>query len=166
MTKNFKEKLLKGEFVSQVTEAIQGEIISNPQMIHNIVEPIISYDDDREHFCTLYLNAKNRINHMEISFIGSLSSCSVYPREIMKTALKHKAAAMIFVHNHPSGTLEISNSDIVITKKLVVAACALDITVHDHIIINKTSYLSMASEGLINPMQQAWDDFLQKGFLS
>ena len=82
---NFKEKLLKGEFVTQVNEAIQGEIVSNSKMIHNIIAPIISYDSDREHFCTFYLSAKNQINHMEISFIGSLSSCFIYSREIIKT---------------------------------------------------------------------------------
>jgi len=158
-SKNFREKLLKGEFVSKVAEAIQGEIIDNPRMIHNIVEPIISYDDDREHFCTIYLSTKNRINHLEISFIGSLSSCSVHPREIMKTSLEYKAAALIFVHNHPSGKLEISNSDKKITKVLVVAASAFDIAVHDHIIINKTSYLSMAEEGIIDAIRSAWDAF-------
>jgi len=156
---NFKEKLFKGEFVSKVSEVIQGEIVDNPRMIHNIVEPIISYDDDREHFCTIYLNAKNRINHLEISFIGSLTNCSVYPREIIKTALEYKAAALIFVHNHPSEELEISILDKQITKTLLIAADTFAITVHDHIIINKKSYLSMSSEGIIARIKSSWEAF-------
>jgi len=156
---DFKEKLLKGEFVSKVSEVIQGELIENPRMIHNIVEPIISYDDDREHFCTIYLNAKNRINHMEISFIGSLTGCSVHPREIMKTSLLYKAAALIFVHNHPSEELEISTLDKEITKVLLIAADTFNIKVHDHIIINKISYLSMATEGIIARIRDSWETF-------
>ncbi len=157
--KNFKEKLLKGDFVEKVNESIKGESVDNLDVVHKIIAPIISYDEDREHFCTLYLNTKNKLIHLEISFLGSIASCTVHPREIIKKALMQKASALIFVHNHPSGDLSISSSDKRITKSLIVAADVHDIIVHDHVIINKKDFLSMADKGIIQRIYTDWRRF-------
>ncbi len=162
--KNFKEKLLAGEFLSKVNECISGEQLNSPEVLHKIIAPMISYNDDREHFFTLFLDVKNRILKIDQSFMGSLSSCNVYPREIMKIALKEKASSLIFVHNHPSGDLEFSPSDVKITKKLWVAAISHDIVVHDHLVINGSTYNSMNELGLLTSIKNAWDNFIATNY--
>jgi len=74
---------------------------------------------------------------------------SVYPREIIKSAIKHNAVSLIFVHNHPSGSPEPSASDKEITKELIAASNTMQIKVLDHIIIGDNRYFSFADEGLI-----------------
>jgi DNA repair protein RadC len=74
---------------------------------------------------------------------------SVYPREIIKSAIKHNAVSLIFVHNHPSGRPEPSTSDKEITKDLIAASNTMQIKVLDHIIIGDNRYFSFADEGLI-----------------
>jgi len=79
-------------------------------------------DLKREVFKVMFLNTKNKIEAVENVFYGSLTSSSVYPRELCKMALEKNAASVIFVHNHPSGAVEPSDSDKHITKTLVAAA--------------------------------------------
>ena len=73
----------------------------------------------------------------------------VYPRKVLERALHHKAAALIFVHNHPGGKVRPSYSDKEITASLVEAAKSMDIEVHDHIIIGKEGYFSFRDSGLL-----------------
>ena len=86
---------------------------------------------------------------MEELFQGSLTSSAVYPREIVKKVLKNNAAALIFVHNHPSGNNKPSEDDIKITNKLKEAAATIDVTVHDHLIIAGNTHYSFAENNLI-----------------
>ena len=105
--------------------------------------------DKREVFKVLFLDSKNRLIDAEDLFMGSLTSSAVYPREIMKKAIKHDAAALIFVHNHPSGDPGPSQSDREITQELVSAGKIMQIKVLDHIIIGDNKFFSFADEGLI-----------------
>lgn len=105
--------------------------------------------DRREVFKVLFLDSKNRVIDAENLFVGSLTSSAVYPREIMKKAIKHDAAALIFAHNHPSGDPSPSQSDREITQELVSAGKIMQIRVLDHIIIGENKYFSFADEGLI-----------------
>jgi len=79
--------------------------------------------------------------------IGTLNASLVHAREIFKPAIKHSAASIILVHNHPSGQLSPSAEDLKITKQIVEAGKLLDINVHDHIIIAQDSYISLKEEG-------------------
>ncbi|UCD85966.1 MAG: DNA repair protein RadC [Deltaproteobacteria bacterium] len=105
--------------------------------------------DRREIFKVLFLDSKNRLIDDENLFEGSLTSSAVYPREIMKMAIKHDAAALIFVHNHPSGDPDPSQSDREITRELVSAGKIMQIKVLDHIIVGDNRYFSFADEGMI-----------------
>ena len=103
----------------------------------------------KEIFKVLFLDGKNHIIDIEDLFEGTLNISSVYPREIIKSAIKHNATALIFAHNHPSGSPEPSLSDKEITKDLIEASNTMQIKVLDHIIIGDNRYFSFADEGLI-----------------
>ena len=102
-----------------------------------------------ECFVAVYLNAKNRVIATETLFTGTLTASSVYPREVVQSALNHKAAALIFAHNHPSGDPEPSPEDIAITRQLVFACKTMGITVHEHLIIGSGGFYSFADKGHI-----------------
>ena len=105
----------------------------------------------REHevFTVAYLDSKHRLIACEEMFRGTIDGASVYPREIVKDALKHNAAAVIFAHNHPSGVPEPSSADQTLTKRLKAALALLDIRVLDHIIVGGHTYTSFSERGLL-----------------
>ena len=103
----------------------------------------------KEHFHVLLINAKGQIlEETEVS-IGDLNSTLIHPREVFSQAIKRSAAAVLFVHNHPSGDPRPSQQDLDTTKRLVEAAEILGIHVLDHIIIGDGRYLSLKSQGLM-----------------
>jgi len=106
-------------------------------------------DKSREVFLVIYLNGRNQILKMEELFQGTFTTSAVYPREVVKRALVNDAAALVFVHNHPSGNPNPSKDDLTITKKLKEAAQAIDVSVHDHLIIAGNDVYSFADHGLI-----------------
>ena len=108
----------------------------------------------KETFKVLFLDAKNRVTEEEDLFEGTLNVSSVYPREVVKSALGHHAASLIFVHNHPSGNPDPSRSDREITQDLVFAGSIMQIKVLDHIIIGDNRYFSFADEGLIEEYER------------
>lgn len=97
----------------------------------------------KEHFRALYLNSRYKIIHDEIISVGSLTANIVHPRELFKPALEHSAAAVIIAHNHPSGSLLPTGSDIEVTNKLIAAGKILGIDLIDHIIIVKNKFTSI-----------------------
>lgn len=103
----------------------------------------------KEQFRALFLDVKNKILSEETIFEGTVDSSAVYPREIVKGALFHNASSLIFIHNHPSGDPEPSESDKEITKDLVFAAHTVQVSVLDHLIIGNDRYFSFADHGLI-----------------
>jgi DNA repair protein RadC len=106
----------------------------------------------REQFKVLFLDAKNRVLAIQTLFEGTLTSSSVYPREVVRAALDHHAVALIFAHNHPSGDPQPSPEDTALTQKLINACQVVDVTVHDHIIIGRGTYFSYADSGKIAAM--------------
>lgn len=105
--------------------------------------------EKREHFRVLFLNKKNQLIADEVQQVGTVDHVPVYPREVIKHALDLGATAIILVHNHPSGDPSPSDGDITMTRELVKAAKAMDVTVHDHIIIGKSGHTSFKSLGLM-----------------
>ncbi len=97
----------------------------------------------------LFLDAKNQILEEKTLFEGTVDSSAVYPREIIRDALRFEASALVFVHNHPSGDPEPSLCDKEITRDLVFAARVMQLKVLDHIIIGNNRYFSFADQGLI-----------------
>jgi len=116
-------------------------------------------DARKEKFKVLFLDAKNKIIEEETLFEGTVDTSIVYPREIMERALYHKASAMIFVHNHPSGDPAPSTCDKEITRDLVVAALIMQLKVLDHLIIGNNCYFSFADEGLIQEYEQQFSRY-------
>ncbi|MCW3129779.1 MAG: DNA repair protein RadC [Methanophagales archaeon] len=106
-------------------------------------------DLKKEVFKVIYLDSASKIIEDENLFEGTLNASSVYPREIVKSAVGKNAASLIFVHNHPSGDPTPSESDKAITEDLVYACNLVQIKVLDHIIIGDNRYFSFADEGLI-----------------
>jgi len=102
---------------------------------------------EREVFMVLYLDNQHRLITSEISSQGTINATSVYPREIIKAALSHNAAAVILAHNHPSGVAEPSHADRTITNTLAKALLIMDIKVLDHVIIGHGESISFAERG-------------------
>ena len=104
---------------------------------------------EREIFVVLFLDAQNRVQAQETLFEGTLTQTSVYPREVVKRALHHNAASVIFAHNHPSGIAEQSRADELITQALKKALDLVDIRVLDHFIVAGHQTMSFAERGLL-----------------
>jgi len=102
-----------------------------------------------EQFRVLYLNSQNEIIAEEILQEGTVNQTVVYPRKILELALKHKASGLILVHNHPSGNPTPSASDKELTQTVVKASKALNLTVHDHLIISRHGYFSLAEHDML-----------------
>jgi len=114
---------------------------------------------ERESFRMVYLDAQNNPTGTETLFEGTLTSSVVYPREVLKKALDHKAASVIFAHNHPSGCTEPSENDRQITRDLVLAASLVDVRVLDHIVVGVNSHYSFADHGLMQEYRKQAMDF-------
>ena len=102
-----------------------------------------------EEFCVIYLDAQNQIIEVETVQKGIANQAVVYPRQVLESALRKKASALILAHNHPSGHVRPSDADIRLTKTIQDAARMLDILVHDHIIIGENRFFSFREEGLM-----------------
>jgi DNA repair protein RadC len=96
------------------------------------------------------LNGRNQIIDFKNLFVGTLTTSAVFPREIIKAIIEFDAAAIILVHNHPSGNPNPSNEDIKITQRLVKACALIDVSIHDHFIIAGNNITSLADKGLMN----------------
>jgi len=103
----------------------------------------------REVFLVMFLDAQNRLNATEEMFSGTLTQTSVYPREVVKRAMHHNAASVIFAHNHPSGVAQQSAADEMLTAQLKQALALVDVRVLDHFIIAGNQVLSFAERGLL-----------------
>jgi DNA repair protein RadC len=102
---------------------------------------------EHEAFVCLFLDAKFRLIDCEEMFRGSITSCTVYPREIAKAALKRNAANVLVAHNHPSGECMPSRSDHALTKQIRDALTTIDVALVDHVVVAGTSHFSFAEVG-------------------
>lgn len=124
-------------------------LVSSPQEVSNLVMEEMRYLD-REHFRAVLLDSKNRVVAIEAVAVGILNSSLVHPREVFKAAVVRSAAAVILVHNHPSGDPSPSHDDIAITQRLVEAGKIIGIQVLDHIIIGDGKYCSLKERAFIS----------------
>jgi DNA repair protein RadC len=126
----------------------RGSALSSPQAVRDYLRLKIQ---NREHevFVAVFLSAQNRVVEVEELFRGTLTQTSVFPREIVKRALFHNAAAIIFAHNHPSGVAEPSRADEALTQTLKHTLALVDVKVLDHFVIGADSAMSFAERGLL-----------------
>ncbi len=104
---------------------------------------------NHERVRVLYLDTRNRLVLDDLVTDGSLDEAAIHPREVVKKALDVGAAALILVHNHPSGSPEPSRADVQITRRIAEAGRLLGIVVHDHVIIGREGHVSLKAKGLI-----------------
>jgi len=129
--------------VSTQTPSYKSRELVNPEKVFKFMRSRIK-DYAKEHFFMIALNSRDwSINEVSI---GTLDSSLVHPREVFSEAIKNKAASVIFVHNHPSGDTEPSEEDLATTKKLIDSGNILGIKVIDHIVITKSSFLSIQNQ--------------------
>jgi DNA repair protein RadC len=119
-----------------------------PSDVAKIFIPMFGHEK-REMFAIALMDTAGKYMWSEKITIGTLNASLVHAREIFKPAIKHSAASIILVHNHPSGQLTPSAEDLKITKQIVEAGKLLDINVHDHLIVTQDSYISLKEEGYI-----------------
>ena len=130
-------------------EMSQGDCLGTPQAVRDYLRLMLA-GKAHEVFVVVLLDAQNRALYCEELFRGTLTQTSVYPREVVKLALQHNAAAAILAHNHPSGLSEPSQADIQLTIMLKQALALVDVRVLDHFIVaGSLPPVSFAERGLI-----------------
>jgi len=135
------------EAILQVTEP--GQCMAAPSIVRDFLRLRLNSSLPREIFAVLYLNSQNQLLAFEEPFAGTLAEASVYPRDIVRAAILHNAAAVILAHNHPSGCAEPSKSDINLTAKVRDALALVGTRVIDHMVISASEVTSMAERGLL-----------------
>jgi len=143
-------KLLQ-DFFSRLLLPIQLEkthILNNWLAVLNYCQFTMGFKT-KEYFRVLFLNKKNILIADELFDLGTVDKIIVYPREIAKQAILHGAFAIIMVHNHPSGDVSPSKDDIEVTKRVFNALEAVNVVLHDHVIIAKQEHFSFRSNNLI-----------------
>ncbi|MBA5762829.1 DNA repair protein RadC [Vibrio sp. 404] len=132
-----------------LSETLQrGEALTSPQQTKLYLSSLLR-DRQREAFYILFLDNQHRVISSEVMFEGTIDSASVYPREVVKRALEHNAAALILAHNHPSGIAEPSQSDRRITRRLCDALALVEIRILDHFVVGDGEVISFAERGWI-----------------
>lgn len=153
------------EFTTQSRDAVLAEarailkqrikrqrLVTTPDLVRDVVREFVALElVGREHevFFVLYLNNQHRLIATEEAFSGTIDGCTVYPREIVRRALAHNAAAVVLAHNHPSGDATPSDADKRITARLKEALSLVDVRVLDHMIVGAEHVLSFAEECLL-----------------
>jgi DNA repair protein RadC len=129
-------------------ELQRGNMLNAPAIVRDYLRLHFA-DYQHEAFVAIFLDAQHHVLVADELFRGTLTQTSVYPREVVKAALKVNAAAVIFAHNHPSGVAEPSQSDQTLTVALKQALALVDVRVLDHFIVAGTSVLSFAEKGML-----------------
>jgi DNA repair protein RadC len=129
-------------------QLMQKPILDLPSVVLDFVRLHIG-NKPYESFMVMFIDATQKLLASEELFRGTLSATSVYPREVALRALHHHAAGVILAHNHPSGEVEPSQSDISMTAKMKAALALLDIVVMDHVIVSRDKTFSMSAEGML-----------------
>ncbi|MCK8060667.1 MULTISPECIES: DNA repair protein RadC [unclassified Fusibacter] len=115
---------------------------TSPEDVFNYVHKELKFED-REHFLVIGLNTKNNIIGRHVVSVGTLNQTLVHPREVFNWAIKKSAASVVLAHNHPSGHVEPSREDVLLTERMVEAGKIVGIKVVDHIIVGNNEYYSL-----------------------
>lgn len=125
-----------------------GDLLTSPDLVRQYLSAQLRHQP-REVFAVLFLDNQNRLIAYEELFFGTIDGASVYPREVVRRAMSHNAAALILSHNHPSGVAEPSQADQRITQRLQAALELIDVRVLDHMVVGDTEVISFAERGLL-----------------
>ncbi|MGN9650730.1 RadC family protein [Klebsiella michiganensis] len=128
------------------TAVRRGRMLTSPDEVRDFLLFTLALRE-QEVFGVLLLDNRNRVLLWRELFYGTLNQTAVYPREVVKLALQHNAAAIILVHNHPSGHPDASEADIALTRRLKQALALIDVRIPDHFIVAGDHTVSMAERG-------------------
>lgn len=131
-----------------LAQAAHRDALSSPEAVRDYLRLALSHLP-YEAFLGLFLDSQNRLIAARELFRGTLSQTSVYPREVVKAALAHNAAGVVFAHNHPSGVAEPSRADELLTVSLKQALALVDIRTLDHFVVAGSRVVSFAERGLL-----------------
>ena len=140
----FKETTFKYPELSEIPK----KKITSPEDLFKLFQPLLK-EESKEVFLVVWLSSANRVVGFEIVSSGSLNSSIVDPRGVFRGAIIANCASIIIAHNHPSGNIEPSNEDILLTKKLVEVGKIIEINIFDHIIFAEDKYTSFVERRLI-----------------
>jgi DNA repair protein RadC len=122
--------------------------MSSPAHVKAVIQRMIAHEAF-ESFWVMFLGIQNKVITTKQMSVGTLTQCSVYPREIVRAALTNNATAVILAHNHPSGNSEPSRADETLTQTIKASLALIDVRVLDHFIVTQTTVRSMAEMGLV-----------------
>ena len=142
------EEIMTGARQALALRIRKGTELTSPQQTRDYLMTRLA-TREFETFCVIYLDNRHRLIACEDLFRGTIDGASVHPREVVKEALKHNAAAVILAHNHPSGVPEPSHADQLLTANLKQTLALVDVKVLDHFIIAADQTLSFAERGLL-----------------
>jgi DNA repair protein RadC len=125
----------------------KAALILSPREVWEELKDIRSHK--KEHFVVFFLDTQNQVVKREVVSIGTLNSSLIHPREVFEPAIKYLAAHIIIAHNHPSGSLEPSDEDITVTRRLAEAGKLLGIEILDHVIATANGYTSFKEKNLL-----------------
>ena len=151
-TKTLRMRVMRPVFSREIIREdmpvyIATDRFTSPQQVYKMFSDLVQ--ETREHFLCIHLDGKNRIICLDRVAVGSLNQCVVHVRDLFKSAVLSSAAAVILIHNHPTGDPAPSSEDLSITKRLKEAGDLIGISVLDHIIIGDGQYKSFAESGLL-----------------
>lgn len=146
-TKKEREIIEAAKVIFEEKALYKVDIFTSPELVKTYLQTHFA-GKEREVFTVLYLDTAHKLIACIDECEGTIDAASIYPREIIKSTLKHNAAAVILAHNHPSGSIEVSRADKAITKRLKNALDVIDVRVLDHFIVG-SRVVSMAEHGLI-----------------
>lgn len=143
------------DIIAQALALLEDDLRNRPAMTapQSVKDYLMLHNGQRtdqhvEIFAVMFLDNQSRLIAIEDMFMGTLTQTSVYPREVVRAALRHNAAAVVLTHNHPSGSVEPSRADEALTQNLKASLALVDVRVLDHIITSGNRSLSMAERGL------------------
>jgi DNA repair protein RadC len=129
-------------------EALQGPVLGDSRAVMDYLFAAMAHEPV-EQLRVLYLNTRNCLLFDETVIEGSINIAPIYPREIVRRSLEVGATALILAHNHPSGDPTPSSEDIRVTRLVAAAAEALDIRLHDHVIVARSGWISLRAAGYL-----------------
>jgi len=146
----YRLKTFRVQFVAEPAEFPAGSPCRSSEDVERVARAIYAtLDADKEHFLLLVMNNKNRVNGFKVISTGSLTASLVHPREVWRAALHLCAAAVMFIHNHPSGDPAPSPEDQDITRRLKETGELLGIRVLDHVVLGHERFFSFGDRGLL-----------------
>jgi DNA repair protein RadC len=128
-----------------------GTLLSSPDLVKKYLALHNGQFEDQhiERFSVMWLDSQNRLIAVDTLFTGTLTQTSVYPREVLRAALKHNASSAVLCHNHPSGSVQPSRADEHLTQTIKAALILIDVRTLDHVITSGSKTASMAEMGLV-----------------